>query len=198
MLPLVLILAALAFPLPETGGGMDELLARAEPYPLVPPPSKRTVRKVDQALIDMVEAAERAADPSSNRRANADALKGYVERYGWFPEDEWGWRVGWNAGRIVQNAEEDPAFQLRVLKTIAPLAEAERTSAKQVAYLHDRVAVGAGLPQRYATQGACTKEGGWRPFPTEDLGKARRLRETVGLEPLEDAISAESSACPSR
>jgi hypothetical protein len=214
---LLALLTLLLFTEPQPSS-VGEVLADAEPY-RVREASRKEVRQVgrdlkqrvaeDQALRDryvqLLKLGDRPAAQADIQvlraeilamdQENTAALRGYAEQFGWFPRSDWDWRPGWNAWLLIQHADGDPAFQARVLATMAPLVEDGEIGIKNYAYLYDRVARNHDVPQRYATQGRCTSPGIWEPLPLEEPLKVDSLRNEAGLEPLEDYAMYEAEKC---
>lgn len=126
-------------------------------------------------------------------RYDTAELKKLLAVYDWFTIDEFGERADRDGWLLVQHADLDPAFQKDVLARLENLYRAGRTSKKNYAYLYDRVAAGAGQPQRYGTQGMC-EGSAWRPDAIEDPATVDERRASVGLEPL--AAYRASMKCP--
>jgi hypothetical protein len=90
---------------------------------------------------------------------------------------------------LVQHADRDVAFQTEMLRILEPLVPARETAQSNYAYLHDRVAVNSGRPQRYGTQGRCTAAGVWEPREVEQPEQLDERRAAVGLGPEADYIA---------
>jgi hypothetical protein len=116
-------------------------------------------------------------------RNNTEWLKDIVARQGWPKISEVGKAASRQAWLLVQHADADPAFQLKVLRLMEPLLPTGEVSRADFAYLYDRVMVKITGKQRYATQTTCQKG---KPVlqPLEDEGQVNRLRTEIGLEPV--------------
>lgn len=68
-------------------------------------------------------------------------------------------------------------------------------SARDYAYLFDRVAGQDNRLQRYGTQGRCTGIGVWEPSAIEDPDGLNARRASVGLEPIKNYISQSGRFC---
>lgn len=115
--------------------------------------------------------------------SNTAFLKAEIDRReGWPGKSEIGDGAAHFAWLLVQHADRDPDFQQRALSLMEPMVPAGEVAAKDFAYLFDRVAVAAGRPQRFGSQGFCvTGEDRWTPRPMEDPESIDSLRASVGL-----------------
>jgi hypothetical protein len=91
-----------------------------------------------------------------------------------------GERASKAAWLLVQHADLDPAFQKQCLPLLEKTVAAGEGSAKDLAYLTDRVLVAEGKPQRYGTQ-FHNVEGKLVPRPIEDEANVDARRAAVGL-----------------
>ncbi|HEX8642467.1 MAG TPA: DUF6624 domain-containing protein [Allosphingosinicella sp.] len=139
-----------------------------------------------EAPEEIVEAAAALgyADVRSLARNNAQWLKSVLARIGWFDISRYGAEASQAAWLIVQHADHDPAWQQQVLEILRPRVARGDMQGNYFAYLVDRVAVNAGRPQTYGTQGLCMGPDDWRPRPLADPDEVDRLRAEVGLEPI--------------
>lgn len=149
---------------------------------------------LDQSVLSMeaeLDAVGKAAfrtalAPERNAilHANADWLKRLLAQIGWFDISRYGEEASQAAWLIVQHADHDPEWQEAVLKALAGKVKSGDMQGKFYAYLTDRVAVNAGRPQVYGTQGGCTGPGEWQPKRVIDPDSLDRRRAEVGLEPI--------------
>lgn len=117
--------------------------------------------------------------------ANTAWLAKIVEEQGWPALSDVGEEAAGQAWLLVQHADADPAFQLRVLRLMEPMLARGEASKRNYAYLYDRVMLKLTGRQRYATQMTC--ERGQRvPLPLEDPTSVDRARATMDLGPLAD------------
>ena len=116
-------------------------------------------------------------------RANTRWLKGVVAERGWPKISEVGEPASMQAWLLVQHADVDPAFQLRVLRLMEPLVPTGEVSRRNYAYLYDRVMLKLTGRQRYATQVMC-KDGARVPQPLENEAAMPERRVEAGLEPF--------------
>jgi hypothetical protein len=120
---------------------------------------------------------------------NTADLKELLKIHSWFTISEFGAEADKNAWLLVQHADDDREFQLRVLNILEPLAARGESQPKLHAYLFDRLAAHLRNPaerklQRFGTQGQCTGPGKWEPFPVEDPASLDERRAKVDLPPL--------------
>jgi len=103
-----------------------------------------------------------------------------------FPTDE---RFGDGTMRslmmITQHADEDVAFQAKMLKEFQ--SRPDSLPEQTLALLTDRVKINQGQPQTYGTQVQC-KNGKYKPKPTVDPENLDKRRASVGLEPFADYV----------
>lgn len=138
---------------------------------------------------------ELAQRTSAVDRENTAALKGLVERYGWFNVSTFGEEADRNAWLLVQHADQDVAFQKQILEVLEGLLPLGETKPSNYAYLWDRVAVAEGRPQRYGTQGRCVGSSRWEPHELEDPARVDELRRSVGLGSLAEYEKLVSELC---
>jgi hypothetical protein len=114
---------------------------------------------------------------------NTEWLKAIVDKQGWPTVSQVGAAASAQAWLLVQHADADPPFQLKVLRLMEPLARGGEVSKRNYAYLYDRVMLKLNGRQRYATQMTC--RGGRRaPLPLEDEAAVGRERAAMELDPL--------------
>lgn len=85
---------------------------------------------------------------------------------------------------MIQHADRDPAFQQEMLVMLEPLAAQGEIERSDFAYLFDRVAVNAGRPQRYGSQGRCVAKDVWAPNDLENPERVQALRDENNLGSL--------------
>lgn len=115
---------------------------------------------------------------------NTAWLKADIAANGWYRVSTQGERADNAAWLMTQHADRDPAFQGQILALLETLLPAKDTRPSSYAYLYDRVAVGAGRPQRYATQGRCVAKDRWEPNDLEDAEQVEALRAEVEIGTL--------------
>ena len=169
------------------------------PAPTTPRPRSASF---DQALHDELIAmldrdqAGRAggADPEGDQ-ARTDRLAEILDQHGWPTYDLVGEDGEDAAWAIAQHSDLDPAFQARALELLRVAVKAGQGSPGNLAYLEDRVAVGAGRPQRYGTQVGCGPDGPEPATPLVDEDAAEELRAAAGLDPLADYLDEMAAVC---
>lgn len=115
--------------------------------------------------------------------ANTAWLKGIVAARGWPKRSQVGESAAKTAWLLVQHADADPAFQVRVLHLMEPLVPAGEVDQRGYAYLYDRVMVKVVGKQRYGTQLTC-QNGQLVPLPMESALKVDSVRHAVGMPTL--------------
>lgn len=121
--------------------------------------------------------------------ANTEWLKAHVAEHGWPTISEAGPRGAHSAWLLAQHSDLDPAFQLRALQLMEPLAATGEANAGNFALLSDRVSLKLTGKQRYGTQLHCV-DGSREPMPLKDAAGADALRAQVGLGPLAEYVAA--------
>jgi len=155
-----------------------------------------TMVQADQAIRNRIDLLDQLSAPQQKLagymtlvdRTNTARLKTIVARCGWPAREKHGKQAEDDAWLLAQHADRDLAFQKRALALIeeAILARGDSVD-RNFAYLHDRVAVAEGRPQRYGTQlyspsgKACSLE--FRPLDKREQVDARRAQ--LNLPPLE-------------
>ena len=130
---------------------------------------------------------------------NTEWLKGMLDRHQWPTISRDGEDAATNAWLLVQHADADPAFQLRVLKLMEPLASKGEVKKQDYALLYDRVTLKITGKQRYGTQMTCS-EGKLVPQPVEDEAELESRRASMSLPPMADYMKImmeHSGGCPS-
>jgi hypothetical protein len=134
--------------------------------------------------------ADPEGDPARTRR-----LAEILDEHGWPGRDLVGEDGSEAAWAIAQHSDLDPAFQRRALELLRQAVVAGRASAGDLAYLTDRVATGAGEPQTYGTQVACTPDGPRPATPLVDAAAVERLRAEAGLQSYADYLAEMAAIC---
>ena len=111
--------------------------------------------------------------------ANTEWLKNLVARDGWPSISTSGIDAARSAWLLVQHADADPAFQLKMLRLMEPLDEKHDLPPHNYAYLYDRVMLKLVGKQRYGTQVTC-RAGHRIPRPLEDAVAVAEWRRKVG------------------
>ncbi|AKQ68319.1 hypothetical protein A176_005231 [Myxococcus hansupus] len=147
----------------------------------------------DQEVRRALVASNFTDEAAKARMAEIDArntswLKEVIAKQGWPGRDLVGKRATFAAWLLVQHADQDVAFQLGVLPMLEQAVARGEGSAKELAYLTDRVLVNTGKPQRYATQ-LEEVDGKMVPKALEDPEKVNARRAAVGLDSLEEYLA---------
>lgn len=127
------------------------------------------------------------AETARTDHANTEWLKAIVALEGWPSISKVGERAAVEAWLLVQHADNDPAFQLKVLRLMAPLDDKHDLPRGNYAYLYDRVMLKLTGKQRYGTQATC-RSGERVAEPLED-DRVAGWRTQAGLDPLEDYLA---------
>ena len=137
-----------------------------------------------QAFLDGTEIDLEVAHRIETIDADNTAwMKDLVERHGWPTIAEVGEEGSGNAWLLVQHADQDVDFQERCLKLLEAAVGRGEAERKHLAYLHDRVAMHRGRPQRYGTQ-FMQRDGGLEPYELEDPARVDEWRAEAGLGTL--------------
>lgn len=132
--------------------------------------------------------SEDAAERLAWRRLAArhgDRLAEIMDAYGW-PTAA---RVGEDAARaawlIAQHADHQLHVQRRAVELMTAAVEAGGASARELAFLTDRMLTNEGREQIYGTQIAgVDANGGPVPWPCREPDRVDALRAGVGIEPF--------------
>ena len=150
------------------------------------PDARALLRRVytEQWALQSREISE--AETHALLRRNSDWLKAVLARIGWFDISRYGAEASQAAWLIVQHSDHDPAWQAQVLADLAPRVARGDMRRSYYAYLVDRVAVNAGRPQTYGTQGRCQGRGNLELRPVVDRDSLDRRRAEMGLDSIAD------------
>jgi hypothetical protein len=129
----------------------------------------------DQALWARVEAAD---------RKSTARMKEIVAKHGWPGVKLVGADGANGAWLLVQHADLDVAFQTQCLALLEKAVKAGDASAKDRAYLVDRVAVAEGRKQTFGTQFGDDM----KPQPIEDEAHVDERRKSVGLGTMAEYV----------
>ena len=99
------------------------------------------------------------------------------------------------AWTIAQHSDLDPDFQCAALEVLREAVDAGVASPGNLAYLEDRVLVGAGEPQLYGTQVGCGPDGPTPATPIADESSVDDRRAAAGLAPLADYYAELAAMC---
>lgn len=116
---------------------------------------------------------------------NTRWIHGIVRERGWPGASLVGEDGATAAWLLVQHADHDPGFQRECLELLEQSVEQGEASARDLAYLTDRVLRHEGRPQRYGTQFQFGPNG-FEPQPLEDPERVNERRLAVGLGTLDE------------
>lgn len=116
---------------------------------------------------------------------HTERMRAIIATHGWPRRSRVGPLAALVAWLLVQHADHDRTFQQACLSLLVDAVAAGEAEPGHLAYLTDRVRVGAGLPQVYGTQ----MRNGAEPWPIEDAASVDERRAAVGLEPLADYVA---------
>lgn len=116
---------------------------------------------------------------------NTSWLKGVISKDGWPTISNVGKSAATNAWLLAQHSDDDPVFQLRVMRLMAPLVAKGEVESGNYALLFDRVMLPLTGKQRYGTQFTCIANR-WRPQALENEADLDRLRKEVGLNSISE------------
>jgi len=115
-------------------------------------------------------------------RRTAARMAEIVRKTGWPGRTQVGRDGAHAAWLLVQHADHDLELQRECLALLERAVAEDEATAREYAYLADRVAVWEGRPQRYGTQFLDPHT----PRPIEDEAHLDERRRAVGLEPMAD------------
>ena len=133
-------------------------------------------------------------DAAAQDQTNTPKLKAIVAAQGWPKQSQHGERAARDAFLLAQHADDDPAFQLRVLRLMEPMVPGGDASAKWYGYLEDRVLLRLVGMQRYGTQAEC-KGGRYVSKPLADARGLDARRKAAGMPPVADYLKNFAATC---
>lgn len=119
---------------------------------------------------------------------NAERLRQIVAGHGWPGRSLVGEQGAHDAWLIAQHADRQPGFQRQALELLADAVARGEASARDLAYLTDRVRVNEGRRQVFGTQMMGLEDGVPVPRPIEDPERLDERRAEVGLEPFDQYV----------
>jgi hypothetical protein len=128
-------------------------------------------------------------------RARTERLAAIIDRHGWPTRSLVGVDGATAAWAVAQHSDLDPEFQRRALTLMTAAAATGEADRGELAYLTDRVAANAGVPQTYGTQMGCTDGGSPRPVDVSDPDQLDRRRADAGLPPMADYLAEMTEVC---
>lgn len=192
--------------MPQAGPAATTVSAQPSPDASESPEEIVHVRAdgIDEALrdelIEMLAAdqADRLAGGSGGGGTDeerTERLAEIIAEHGWPSYSLVGEEAEDAAWAIAQHSDHDPGFQRLALRHLRAAVEADDASPGNLAYLTDRIAVGAGEPQTYGTQIGCGEEGPTPATPIADEATIDERRAEVGLPPLADYYAELEAIC---
>ena len=134
------------------------------------------------------------APASWHDEERTERLVEILDEYGWPGHDLVGEDGSTAAWVIAQHSDLDPEVQAQALELLRTAVEEGQASPGDLAYLEDRVAVGAGRPQVYGTQIGCV-DGTAEVSDLVDPERVDERRAEAGLGPLADYLEELRPAC---
>lgn len=167
----------------------EELIRRAE--------RDQYYRSFDYPSVAETMARRMMAEAADVDSSNLVFLRTTVERIGWPDSQRFGQEAAHAAFLLAQHADSDPDFQEQVLPLMAAAVRRGEGSARDLAYLVDRVRVKQHRPQVYGTQydllrdsrGSVIFENGRPKYVIPIVIDPKRIderRASVGLGPWSD------------
>lgn len=169
-----------------TEAGIVHELADALDEPL----RDELLQMLEEDQAERLEGADFGGD-----RPRTERLAEIIDQHGWPGYSLVGEEAEDAAWAIAQHSDLDPGFQQIALEHLAAAVEADDASPGNLAYLTDRIAVGAGKPQSYGTQVACGEAGPEPVTPIEDEGSVDDRRADAGLPPLSEYYAEMEAVC---
>lgn len=148
----------------------------------------------EQAAIDAHGFSESNADAMRSARvkrllaiqeADLEWFKPIVNAHGFPTVQEVGVEGVEHAWMLVQHADADPEFQVKVLAELKPRLSVEPFLKNEYALLFDRVRIGQHKKQLYGTQ-FTTMDGRLFMQPTDDVAHLDARRADMNLMPISD------------
>jgi hypothetical protein len=90
---------------------------------------------------------------------------------------------------MTQHCDDDPEFQLEILKALEKQVQKKNADARNYGLLTDRVNLNIGKKQVYGTQVSYRDNGQAHARNLKNSAKVDQLREEIGLEPLEEYLN---------
>lgn len=100
-----------------------------------------------------------------------------------------GKQSSYNFWIITQHCDVDVEFQKGVLKELKKAVKQGKAYPNNYAYLTDRVRINQSLKQKYGTQVYRNKSGLYVSYPIENKKKVNKLRDSLGLETIEEYLN---------
>ncbi|MGW3039610.1 DUF6624 domain-containing protein [Kitasatospora sp. NPDC001159] len=117
---------------------------------------------------------------------HGDRLAEIMAEHGWPTERTVGADAARAAWLVAQHADRQLDVQRRAVVLMAEAVASGAASARDLAFLQDRLAVNEGREQRYGTQIGAVADGRPVPWPCEDPDWLDERRAEVGIEPFDE------------
>jgi hypothetical protein len=160
-----------------------------------PPGFDQALHDELMAMLERDQSGRSGGPDAEGDMARTDRLEEILAEHGWPTYDLVGEDGEDAAWAIAQHSDHDPEFQRAALELLREAVAAGQASPGNLAYLTDRVAVGAGEPQTYGTQVGCGPGGAEPATPLADEAAVDRLRAEAGLDPLADYLAEMDAIC---
>ncbi len=131
---------------------------------------------------------------SQRDHENTRLIKQIIANSGWPSISSVGQDASEDAWLLVQHADDDPVFQLQVLRLIGPLIATNEVAPQSYALLSDRVSLKISGTQRYGTQLSCVG-GHYVPNGLEGPSRVNERRKALGMKPLEQYEKQFPASC---
>lgn len=142
----------------------------------------------DQAATHLANSAD-LGEQAAWRRLTArhgDRLGAVMAAHGWPAEPLVGAEAARAAWLIAQHADRQLDVQRRAVALMTAAVADGAASARDLAFLADRLAVNEGREQRYGTQIGAVADGRPVPWPCEEPARLDERRAAVGIEPFDE------------
>lgn len=182
--------------LERVAGGNAVILATSLPEPEYSP-EIRALRERLSAMVKEDRDARMAFDNARIHVADAKdrpAVLEIFEKYGWVTVSLAGKDAAHNFWLLVQH--QTPEIQQRTLPALEKAAKSGDASMNDYAFLYDRVQVGLGKPQHWATQTKCL-DGKPVLWPVDDPAGLDSRRKELALPPVDEYMKLDylAKAC---
>ncbi|MFG3227440.1 DUF6624 domain-containing protein [Kitasatospora sp. NPDC048194] len=117
---------------------------------------------------------------------HGDRLAEIMAEHGWPTERSVGAEAARAAWLIAQHADRQLDVQRRAVALMTEAVASGAASARDLAFLEDRLAVNEGREQRYGTQIGAVADGRPVPWPCEAPERLDERRAEVGIEPFDE------------
>jgi hypothetical protein len=186
----------------DTAGRSASATAPSTPTPTTSEIRHEKAEAVDEELRDELvdllaqdQADRTTGDGDGTDQERTERLAEILAEHGWPSYSLVGEEAEDAAWAIAQHSDLDPEFQQLALRYLQAAVEANDASPGNLAYLTDRIAVGAGQPQEYGTQFGCGEDGPAPATPIRDEAGVDARRADAGLPPLADYYAELEAIC---